>query len=598
MKRTCYCGEITKSHVKKEVTLVGWIQKRRDLGGLIFIDLRDRTGIIQLIVDPENKELFAQAEKLRSEFVIGITGTVVERKSVNEKLKTGNFEIQVSGLEIFNESKVPPFHIDEVAGGADEELRLKYRYLDLRREVMQKHFKVRHNVTLAMRNFLSERGFYELETPILSKSTPEGARDFLVPTSIQPGKFYALPQSPQIYKQLLMTSGFDKYFQIARCFRDEALRANRQPEFTQLDMEMSFTDETEIKQIIEDLMRHIWKTELKIELPKKFAQLTFDEAFAQYGTDKPDVRLDLKINDVTKLFENTEIKFLKSVLDGGGKLGAICLKGQNFSRSELDRWVSKAKETCGAKGLLYIHFTPKEPAHPEGLRSNRLEGPGSIISPISKFLPENFLEVAQKHFSELQSGDTLFIVADAFEDAWTVLGRLRLKLGKAFNLIDENRFEFLWVTDFPLLEWNEEDKRWYAKHHPFTQPQKGWEQDDLKNIKARAYDIVCNGEEIGGGSIRIHDINMQKKMFELIGISEKESQEKFGFLLNAMEFGFPPHGGVALGLDRLVMFLTKTESIRDVIAFPKTTSGSCLMMQTPSEVDEKQLKELKIKVAK
>jgi aspartyl-tRNA synthetase len=609
MKRTCYCGQVDKKYINKEVTLVGWVQKRRDLGGLIFIDLRDREGIVQLIFDPEkDKKLFLLAEKLRSEFVIGIKGLVVERKSSNKNLETGNYEIQVSDLTIFSKSKVPPFQIDANTDSVTEDLRLKYRYLDLRRKKMQKHFKIRHYVAFAMRKFLNDRGFFEMETPILSKSTPEGAQDFLVPTSIQPGTFYALPQSPQIYKQLLMTSGFDKYFQIARCFRDEALRANRQPEFTQLDMEMSFVDEKDVQEITESLIKEIWNGLLKYKLPKTFPSITFKEAFAKYGTDKPDVRFDLEINDATSLFKDTEIKFLKSVIDFGGKLGAVCFKKQNFSRSELDKWVDVAKERCGAKGLLYIHFAGGEdaaknkyvrpesnrPDHPECSPSECIEG--RTVSTISKLLPKDFFSIAKKVFPELEAGDTLFIVADNYKDAWTILGRLRLELAKSFNLIDENKFEFLWVTDFPLLEWNEEDKRFYAMHHPFTQPKEGEVGLDPKDMVARAYDLVCNGEELGGGSIRIHDPKMQTKMFDLLGIAKKEAQEKFGFLLEAMEFGFPPHGGIALGLDRLIMTIAKTDSIRDVIAFPKTTSGSCLMMQTPSKVDTKQLDVLKLQV--
>jgi aspartyl-tRNA synthetase len=582
MKRTCYCGQIDNTFLNKQVTLCGWVQKRRDLGGLIFIDLRDREGIVQLIFDPEkDNKLFSSAEKLRSEFVIGIKGTVVAKEVVNKKIKTGSFEIQVSDLEIFNESKVTPFQINESADSVSEELSLKYRYLDLRRGKMQTHFKIRHDVMFAMRKFLNDLDFFEIETPILSKSTPEGAQDFLVPTSIQPGTFYALPQSPQIYKQLLMTSGFDKYFQIARCFRDEALRANRQPEFTQLDMEMSFVDEKDLQKVTEGLVKEIWKDVLKYELPKTFPEITFKEAFAKYGSDKPDVRFDLEINDATSLFKDTEIKFLKSVIDSGGKLGAVCLKKQNFSRSELDKWVDVAKERCGAKGLLYIHFAE-----------------GKTVSTIAKLLPQDFFSIAKKVFPELEVGDTLFIVADKFKDAWTILGRLRLELAKSFNLIDENKYEFLWVTEFPLFEWDEEDKRFYAMHHPFTQPKSGEEKLDPKDMVARAYDLVCNGEELGGGSIRIHDPKLQSKMFDLLGIAKKEAQEKFGFLLEAMEFGFPPHGGIALGLDRLIMLLAKTDSIRDVIAFPKTTSGSCLMMQTPSKVDTKQLDVLKLQVKK
>ena len=577
MKRTCYCGEISESYLNQEVILFGWVQKRRDLGGLIFVDLRDRTGLVQLIFDPEvNKSLFVDAEKLRSEFVIGIKGTVVVRASVNEELATGRYEIQISELTIFNASKVPPFILDESADQVDEELRLKWRYLDLRRKNMQDRLKVRHNATHEIRNFLHEQEFYEIETPILSKSTPEGAKDFLVPSSLQTGKFYALPQSPQIYKQLLMSSGFDKYFQIARCFRDEPIRSNRQLEFTQLDMEMSFVDEADIQTILEGLVKKVWKKFLGYEVPATLPRMTYKEAFENYGSDKPDVRFDMKIKDVESLFKGLGIKFLDKVFEDGGRIGSVCLKNKTFSRSELDKWVELAKQEWGAKGLLYIHFKDD-----------------GIVSTISKFLPENFIERAKSLFPDLTSGDTLFIVADEYKTAWEVLGRLRLEFAKILGLMDENKYEFLWVTDFPLLEWNEDDKRFYAMHHPFTAPKDGWEDLKPEEMVARAYDLVCNGEELGGGSIRIHNSSLQSKVFGLLGISEQEAQDKFGFLLEAQEYGFPPHGGIALGLDRVAMFLTKTLSIRDVIAFPKTTSGSCLMMHTPSKVDDQQFKELK-----
>jgi aspartyl-tRNA synthetase len=582
MKRTCYCGEIGESHLQQEVTLFGWVQKRRDLGGLIFVDLRDRTGLVQLLFNPEtSKDLFVKAERIRSEFVIGITGTVVVRTSVNEELPTGRYEIQISELTIFNESNVPPFMLDDTAEKVDEELRLKWRYLDLRRTKMQNRLKVRHDAVLAVRNFFDAKGFYEIETPILSKSTPEGAKDFLVSSSIQPGKFYALPQSPQTYKQLLISSGFDKYFQIARCFRDEPIRSNRQLEFTQIDMEMSFVNEEDVQLMMEGLVKTIWKKFLDYDLPESLPHMTYQEAFDSYGSDKPDVRFDMKIKDVEPLFKDLGIKFLDKVFSEGGRIGAVCVKNKKFSRSELDKWVELAKQEWGAKGLLYIHVKDE-----------------GILSTISKFLPEDFIARARDLFPDLSVGDTLFIVADEYKGAWEVLGRLRLEFAKLLGLIDENKYEFLWVTDFPLLEWNEDDNRFYAMHHPFTAPKDGWEDLKAEEMVARAYDLVCNGEELGGGSIRIHDAALQSKVFSLLGISEEEAKEKFGFLLEAQGYGFPPHGGIALGLDRLVMFLTKTSSIRDVIAFPKTTSGSCLMVQSPSVVDESQLKDLKLKLDK
>lgn len=577
-----YCGQVTKNLLNKEIFLQGWINKRRDHGNLIFIDLRDRTGIMQLVLNPQIcPQAIETAKNIRNEFVISVTGTVINRAPnvINKNMPTGEFELQVTTLNILNTCKPLPFQLED-ADKVDDETRLKYRYIDLRREKMHNLLKLRHQVIFTMRQYLNEQGFYEIETPVLSKSTPEGARDFLVPCRLQPGTFYALPQSPQIYKQLLMCGGMEKYFQVARCFRDEDLRANRQPEFTQLDLEMSFVKESDIQTICEGILNSIWKKIYNKELILPLKRYSFDEVFAKFGSDKPDMRFGLEIQDITKLFESIELKILKSVINSGGKVGALVVKNHNFSRSELDKWTQLAtSKQIGAKGLIYIKF--KEDQTPE--------------SSISKFLPTNFFLEAKKILPDLTTADTIFIVADEFKDAWSVLGKLRLELGKELKLIDEKIFSLFWVTDFPLFEYDKTDKRWNSTHHPFTAPQEGWEKLEPGQVKARAYDIVCNGEEIGGGSIRIHDTKLQSKIFDMIGISKEKAQKKFGFLLEALEYGFPPHGGMALGIDRLIMLLGGTDSIRDVIAFPKTQSGICPMMQTPSTVDEEQLKEVFIK---
>jgi aspartyl-tRNA synthetase len=580
-KRTVYCGDITKSLLEKEVFLCGWVNKRRDHGNLIFIDLRDRSGIMQLVINPQiNPDITEGAKMLRAEFVISVRGKVVKRtpESINKDMKTGEFELQVLDLSIVNKSKALPYNLID-ADNVDDDLRLKYRYLDLRRERMQKIVKMRHETVFAIRKYLDEQGFYEIETPILSKSTPEGARDFLVPSRLQPGKFYALPQSPQIYKQLLMASGMEKYFQIARCFRDEDLRANRQLEFTQLDVEMSFVDQTEIQNICEGVLSAVWEKILGSSLTLPLPRYSYQEVFERFGCDNPDMRFDMEIKDCTKIFKSMKLKFLESVFEGGGKVGALCVKNKNFSRSELDKWVDFAKSDCGAKGLLYISF--KED--------------GTPISSISKFLPSDFFQQAREIFSDVTPADTLFLVADNYFDAWIVLGKLRKIFGDKLNLIDKNKYALLWVTDFPMFEWCEEEKRFFAKHHPFTCPQKGFESMDPVKIHAKAYDIVCNGEEIGGGSIRIHDKETQRKVFDLLGLEKREYEEKFAALLEAQEYGFPPHGGFALGLGRLIMMLAQVASLRDVIAFPKTQSGTCPMMQTPSLADKRQLKDLGIK---
>lgn len=575
-ERTTFCGLIDESFVGREITLAGWVNRRRDHGGLIFIDLRDRAGLMQLVFNPAfSQQAHQDAESLRTEYVIAATGKVVQRAAgmINPDMKTGAFEMQVTQLTIYNRSKTLPFQLDDLAH-VDEELRLKYRYLDLRAPEHQARFALRNKVTFIMREFLQEQGFYELETPILTKNTPEGAREFIVPSRVNKGSFYALPQSPQLYKQLLMAAGMERYFQVARCFRDEDLRADRQPEFTQLDIEMSFVKEGDIQHLIEQLLKTIWKKIFNIDLPTPFARMTYDQAFSLYGSDKPDLRFGLKIHDASSVFASTEVKFLKSVLDTNGKIGALVVNDYQFSRSELDQWSDKGIK-LGAKGLLWIRF--KEDGSPD--------------SPIAKFLPASFLDDFKKVMPDITSKSTIFIMAGAYKNTWTSLGRLRLELAQALKMIPKDQFNFSWVVDFPLLEYNEETKSYDATHHPFTSPQDGWEQLSPDQIKAKAYDVVLNGIELGGGSIRIFDSAVQDKVFELIGLSKEQARSKFGFLLEAQEYGFPPHGGIALGLDRFIMLMCSAQSIRDVIAFPKTASGYDPMMDSPVAVSAEQLKD-------
>lgn len=575
-ERTVFCGLVDESFVGKEITLAGWVNRRRDHGGLIFIDLRDRTGLMQLVFNPEqSSNIHNLAGVLRSEYVISVKGLIVNRMTgmINPDISTGKVEMQVSELIILNRSKTLPFNLDDLAQ-VDEELRFKYRYLDLRNPTHQGRFALRNKVIFAMREFLQEKNFYEIETPILTKNTPEGAREFIVPSRVHKGHFYALPQSPQLYKQLLMAAGMERYFQVARCFRDEDLRADRQPEFTQLDIEMSFVKEGDIQGLIEQLLSHVWKKIFNIELQTPFSRMTYDDAFGFYGSDKPDLRFGLKIHDCTSLFAHSDIKFLRAVTDIGGKIGALCVQDRQFSRSELDQWTERAPR-LGAKGLVWVRFSDD----------------GKPESPISKFLPETFLQDCKQIFPDISTKSTLFIIAGAYKQAWTSLGRLRLELAEAMSIIPKDKFHFSWVIDFPLLEYNEESKSFDATHHPFTGPQDGWENLPPEQIKARAYDIVLNGIELGGGSIRIHDASVQDKIFELIGLSKEQARAKFGFLLEAQEYGFPPHGGIALGLDRFIMLMCGASSIRDVIAFPKTASGYDPLMDSPVEVSAEQLKD-------
>lgn len=575
-ERTTGCGLVNEQYLNKKIYLTGWVARRRDHGGLIFVDLRDRSGLMQLVFNPEHsKDVHSSAHKVRSEYVLAVGGMVVNRLSetINNNLSTGQWELHVDTLEILNAAKMLPFALEDAAD-VDEELRLKYRYLDLRRPEMQYNFALRHNVVFAIREFFHNEKFYEIETPILTKNTPEGAREFLVPSRIHPTFFYALPQSPQLYKQILMCAGMEKYFQIARCFRDEDLRADRQPEFTQLDVEMSFIEEKDIQDLIERMITYVFKKIFNRELETPFKRLTYDEAFSKYGSDKPDLRYGLEISDCSSLFKDTQLNFLRSVLEKGGRIGALHVRGYEFSHTELNRWVEKAQK-LGAKGLLWIE----------------IKDSNTFSSPVSKFLPEDFFARAQEIFPTIASGNVLFLIAGEYEMAWELLGKLRVELAHELKLIPEDQFNFSWVTDFPLFEYDAKDKRWNAKHHPFTSPAQGWETQEPGAMKARAYDIVLNGVELGGGSIRIHNRERQEKVFDLLGLQKNEVQKKFGFLLEAQELGFPPHGGIALGIDRFIMLLTRSTSIREVIAFPKTARGYDPMMESPTTVDEKQLQE-------
>lgn len=584
MKRTHECGKVEKQAIGQQVELIGWVQKRRDLGGLIFVDLRDRTGIVQVVFNPDfSQEAITKAEKLRSEFLISVKGTVVARdeKQINKAMKTGEIEVQVSELEVINEAKTPPFAIENQTD-VNEDLRLKHRYLDLRRPVMYDTFKMRSDITKTVRNFLADEDFLEVETPILTKSTPEGARDYLVPSRVHDGEFYALPQSPQLFKQMLMVSGFERYFQIARCFRDEDLRADRQPEFTQIDMEMSFMSMDEIIELNERLMKQVMKDVKGIDVQTPFPRMDYQEAMDRFGSDKPDVRFALEIKDLEALAKDSDFGVFKNAIANGGQVRGLAVKGAaaDYSRKDIDA-LGEFAGRYGAKGLAWL----------------KVEADG-VKGPIAKFFPEQKGEELIAAM-EAEAGDLLLFVADQKSVVADALGALRMKFGKERKLIDESQFAFLWVVNWPLFEYDAELGRYFAAHHPFTRP---FDEDadkletDPASVRAQAYDLVLNGFELGGGSLRIYEREMQEKMFRTLGFSDEEAKEQFGFLLEAFEYGTPPHGGVAFGLDRLVMLLAGRTNLRDTIAFPKTASASCVLTDAPSPVDTAQLNDLHISV--
>ena len=582
MQRTHYCNDLTEEVIGKVVTLQGWVQKRRDLGGLIFVDVRDRSGIVQAVFNPEfSNEAIIIADKLRNEFVIELTGLVIERQEgqKNPNIISGSIEIQVTELKIVNEAKNPPFMIEDDTD-VSEELRLKYRYLDLRRPQLAKTFKMRSDITKTVRNFLDNEGFLEVETPILTKSTPEGARDYLVPSRVHEGEFYALPQSPQLFKQMLMVAGFDRYYQIARCFRDEDLRADRQPEFTQIDMEMSFMSIEEIIELNERLMQKIMKNVKGIDVQIPFKRLPYDEAMARFGSDKPDTRFALELTDVSDVVKDTSFKVFAGAIESGGQVKLINVKGaaEDYSRKDIDA-LGEYAAVYGAKGLAWLKVDE------EGFKG-----------PIAKFFEGDTIE-SLKSAADAEAGDLLLFVADKKKVVAEALGALRSKLGKDRGLIDELKYNFLWVTEWPLFEYNEEDGRYYAAHHPFTMPADVEELvSSPETVKAQAYDLVLNGYELGGGSLRIYKRDVQEKMFKALGFTEERANEQFGFLLDAFDYGTPPHGGIAFGLDRIVMLLSGSTNLRDTIAFPKTASASCLLTSAPDSVDNAQLAELGIHI--
>ncbi|HDA2515840.1 TPA: aspartate--tRNA ligase [Staphylococcus aureus] len=584
-KRTTYCGLVTEAFLGQEITLKGWVNNRRDLGGLIFVDLRDREGIVQVVFNPAfSEEALKITETVRSEYVVEVQGTVTKRdpETVNPKIKTGQVEVQVTNIKVINKSETPPFSINEENVNVDENIRLKYRYLDLRRQELAQTFKMRHQITRSIRQYLDDEGFFDIETPVLTKSTPEGARDYLVPSRVHDGEFYALPQSPQLFKQLLMISGFDKYYQIVKCFRDEDLRADRQPEFTQVDIEMSFVDQEDVMQMGEEMLKKVVKEVKGVEINGAFPRMTYKEAMRRYGSDKPDTRFEMELIDVSQLGRDMDFKVFKDTVENDGEIKAIVAKGaaEQYTRKDMDA-LTEFVNIYGAKGLAWVKVVED-----------------GLTGPIGRFFETENVETLLT-LTGAEAGDLVMFVADKPNVVAQSLGALRVKLAKELGLIDETKLNFLWVTDWPLLEYDEDAKRYVAAHHPFTSPK---EADIAKlgtapeEAEANAYDIVLNGYELGGGSIRIHDGELQEKMFEVLGFTKEQAQEQFGFLLDAFKYGAPPHGGIALGLDRLVMLLTNRTNLRDTIAFPKTASATCLLTNAPGEVSDKQLEELSLRI--
>ncbi|HDB0835133.1 TPA: aspartate--tRNA ligase [Staphylococcus aureus] len=584
-KRTTYCGLVTEAFLGQEITLKGWVNNRRDLGGLIFVDLRDREGIVQVVFNPAfSEEALKIAETVRSEYVVEVQGTVTKRdpETVNPKIKTGQVEVQVTNIKVINKSETPPFSINEENVNVDENIRLKYRYLDLRRQELAQTFKMRHQITRSIRQYLDDEGFFDIETPVLTKSTPEGARDYLVPSRVHDGEFYALPQSPQLFKQLLMISGFDKYYQIVKCFRDEDLRADRQPEFTQVDIEMSFVDQEDVMQMGEEMLKKVVKEVKGVEINGAFPRMTYKEAMRRYGSDKPDTRFEMELIDVSQLGRDMDFKVFKDTVENDGEIKAIVAKGaaEQYTRKDMDA-LTEFVNIYGAKGLAWVKVVED-----------------GLTGPIGRFFETENVETLLT-LTGAEAGDLVMFVADKPNVVAQSLGALRVKLAKELGLIDETKLNFLWVTDWPLLEYDEDAKRYVAAHHPFTSPK---EADIAKlgtapeEAEANAYDIVLNGYELGGGSIRIHDGELQEKMFEVLGFTKEQAQEQFGFLLDAFKYGAPPHGGIALGLDRLVMLLTNRTNLRDTIAFPKTASATCLLTNAPGEASDKQLEELSLRI--
>ena len=584
LKRSHRCTEVSSSNIGETVTVMGWVQKRRNLGSLIFVDLRDRSGLLQIVFDENSvgKEGFEKAGTLRNEFVIAVVGTIQKRSAaVNENLKTGDIEVIAQSLRILSESETPPFPIEENLQTKDD-LRLKYRYLDLRRPDLQRNLMLRSRVAYLMRDFMAKEGFLEIETPVLTKSTPEGARDYLVPSRVHPGTFYALPQSPQLFKQLLMCSGYDRYFQITKCFRDEDLRADRQPEFTQADMELSFVDVDDVLDVNERLLKYVFREAIGVDIQIPLPRMTWQEAMDRFGSDKPDTRFGMELHDVSQAVKGCGFGVFTGALENGGSVRAIAVPGKaSMGRKQIDKLVDLAK-TYGAKGLAYLCVNED----------------GTYKSSFAKFMTEEELAALVKA-ADGKPGDLLLFAADKNKVVWDVLGALRLHMAKELDLLDKNQYNFLWVTEFPLLEWSEEEDRFMAMHHPFTMPmEEDWDKIDTDPgaVRAKAYDIVLNGTELGGGSVRIHQNDIQEKMFEVLGFTKEKAWEQFGFLLGAFQYGVPPHAGLAYGLDRMVMHMVHADSIRDVIAFPKVKDASCLMTDAPNLVDEKQLQELGLEI--